>query len=148
MAGTKKPNKCTFTRRPAQLKIERIKKLLAERPMAAEEIANSLCVVHETALAYIRALKTEREIHIAKWESKAMCGKRSFMRAYYALGDKKDAKRPASDHKVYNKRHLAKVRSDPSTYVAYLSRKRQWYVNKTFKPRPDVAAEWLFRRAG
>lgn len=143
--GTQRPNQSTFSRRPAQLKVERIKSLLTQRPMAAEEIAHALCVVHETALCYIRELKARREIHIAKWDSKEMLGKRSFVRAYYALGDKKDAKRPASNAKVYSKRHLTKVKADPTAYVAHLTRKRQWYANKNFKPRADVAAQWLFR---
>lgn len=145
--GARKRGKSTFTRRPAQIKMDRLKAALAERPLSVWEAAEVLCASHECARNYINALKQAGEIHIKRWQSDAAPGKRTFLRAYYALGNKKDAPRPEGNHAIYSRRYVERLQKDPDAYEERLKRKRQWHERNSFKPRPDVAAEWLFRKA-
>lgn len=138
-------NNMTFGRKPAQLKLQRLREVLAHGPLSAFQIAEALHLSHEGASNYIHELKRRDEIHIARWSSEAREGKRRCLRAIYALGKGKDARKPHSDSTTYQKRWLENLKEDPEAYERHLQRKRQWYVKKTFKPRPDVAAQWVFR---
>lgn len=139
--------KSTFTRTAAVLKMQKLKAALANGPLTVYEVADVLCLSHEGARNYINALKRKGEIYIRHWKSAAAPGKRTFLRAYYALGSKPDAPRPEGSHAVYSRRYVERLQKDPDAYEERLKRKRQWHERNSFKPRPDVAAEWLFRKA-
>lgn len=144
--------KMTFARKPAQLKLARLREALAGEPMSLFQLAQVLCLTHEGCRPYVNHLHQPyghpgREVYIESWKSVAEPGKRTFLRAFYALGNKRDAKRPASNHATYNKRYIARLKQDQDAYGRHVQRKTNWQRRQNFKPRADVAAQWLFREA-
>lgn len=136
----------TFERTASRIKVARLLDELTKRTMSAPEVAHYLSLSLNQARRYLSALRKGRQIHIARWLRSQTGGAPS---AVYAAGEGKDAPRPVPISSVEaTRRWWKKVkRDDPAKYEVHLAKARQRYRNRTFKPRPDVAAAWLFKEA-
>lgn len=138
----------TLERTPAQIKVKRLLEKLEEQPMTPPEIAQFLCLSQPTTKTYIKLLHERGQIYIRHWTRNNVGDLAVRARPVWATGNKKDAaKPPRLTRKQLNRRRYDKIKCDPAAYTAMLAKAGQRYRSKTFKPRPDVAAAWVFREA-
>lgn len=136
----------TLERRPAQIKVKRLLDKLAQEPMTAPEIAQFLCLSLVTArTAYLPLLHARGQIHIKRWSRDAVAGLGPRLRPVFTAGPGEDAPRPPKSKSATHKRWYKKLKKDPVKYSRLLAKKMQYYHNKRFEPRPDVAAAWVFK---
>jgi len=137
----------TLERSPSEAKIAKLLAALAGKPQTKPEIAQLLHVSVATAERYINVLHERGDIHIARWTREPVAGMTGRPRQVYAAGPGNDAKRlPALTKQQINGRHYRNMKQEPARYVAYLAQAKHRSANKRFKPHPDVAAAWVFRK--
>lgn len=120
------------------LALDRILALLSKKDYTADALATA---VHKGEWMvknyYLKALEQEGRVHLAKW-AVIKVGTANRRRAVYRIGPGERAKRP-SPQEVRREKY-AEYRKDPDFLPNRAAKERV----RTFKPKPDPAAAWLF----
>jgi len=74
---------------------DRILLLLAEEPMTKAEVCRRLDLAHDQVANVLTRLRRTKRIYIADYTRHAVWG-RTYLRAVYAAGNKKDVQKPAA----------------------------------------------------
>ena len=88
--------------------------------------------------AYLKKMEGDGQIHLAKWVP-AKSGDRTVQRATYRIGPGKRAERPTRQE-VKRAKYAEKRKDDPMFLPRHAAKERV----RIFKPKPDIAAAWLF----
>lgn len=117
----RRPWKPTLQSEVSQLKLERLRSMLAKEPMTRKEIMSGLSCAKDAAHRYLQHLRTQQEVYIHHWE-RNLEGGQPF--AYFFLGDGKDSPKPrALSESEQSRRQRRKMkRDDPAKYCRYLER--------------------------
>ena len=110
-----------------KLKIAQLKVLLSEKPMTSYELASKLKVSYSCVADYIAALRKNKELYIFEWKQTKGQSQRA-----WALGNCEDAPFVGK-----GKRKERKVQQHKPVQVV---------KPRKFKPRPDIAAAWMFNK--
>ena len=109
----------TFERKPAQVKLARILKMLSKEALTEPEIAERLFLSQTGLWPYMKHLRETQQVYVAGWTRDAVAGQRTFPRAKYRTrtGGEKDRPKPKplSDAQIA-KRYRDRVKADPEKY--------------------------------
>ena len=132
----------TFTKPAALTKLQRIRDMLATRPMNVHEIAQALPISKRWALAYVAHLHENQQIHVLRWDKEIEARAKRHATEVWMLGPGIDAPRPAPDgHTTRAKRAWESLKADPERHMVTLAKRR--VRRRLRKLRPDPAAAWL-----
>lgn len=135
--------KLTFTKPAALAKLQRIRDMLAERPMNVHEIAQALPISKRWALEYVAHLHDAQQIHVLRWDKHIEARAKRHATEVWTFGPGVDApKPPADDRKVRMRRAWDSLKSDPERHMVTLAKRRT--RRRMRHLRPDPAAAWMF----
>lgn len=135
----------TFTRRPALLRIERIKKAMAASDMTVPQLAAAIHTSKQNAWLYMRHLKSLQEVHICGWDD-SLPGPHS---PVYRLGTGEDVPDfPARSWAEHSRNRRARINADPEAKDLDLAKKRAWYYRRKAEARGDLRAAPIFKNQG
>lgn len=143
----------TMQSKLSQLRLDRLRALLAIRPMTRAEIAGRLHASIQSVYRYLRHLREQKEVYVGHWERNPDGGQPI---AYFTLGSKKDAPKPRPFTEAEQaKRCYSKMkRQEPAKYTAYLERARhqskiRYRLNRGLPLVPtDPMLVWIPQRTG
>lgn len=118
-------------------------------PMTRHEIQLAMHMGKRTVNTYIAKLMEEgnKRVYIKDWKREQE-GQKTHLRPVYAAGKKRDKKKPAPlTNAEINRRQYARIKANPEKYAIHLMKERHRMSMRNFKPRPDIAAAWLFGKA-
>ncbi len=132
----------TFTMPASLAKLQRIRDMLAVRPMNVHEIAQALPISKRWAIVYVAHLHDADEIHVLRWDKHIEAREKRHATEVWTLGPGEDAPRPAADgHEVRARRAWKSLKEDPERHMVTLAKRRTRRRLKNL--RPDPAAAWL-----
>lgn len=101
----------------------------------------------DTVRRYLKSMNEAGMIYVFDYEY----GKRARRTAVkmWAIGNRKNKTPPKAETSTERMRRRTKemLENAPMDYEALKARKRHQFHMKKFKPRPDIAAAWLFGKA-
>lgn len=120
------------------LVIDRVLKLLSKKDYTVAALAAEIHKGERMVKNYyLNTLEQEGRVHLAEWVV-IKVGTANRRRAVYRIGPGERAKRP-SPQEVRREKY-AECRKDPDFLPTRAAKERV----RTFKPKPDPAAAWLF----
>jgi hypothetical protein len=132
----------TFTKPASLAKLQRIRDMLAARPMNVHEIADALPISKRWAIDYVLHLHDCQEIHVLRWDKEIEARAKRHAVEVWTLGPGVDAPRPEPDgHRTRAKRAWESLKADPERHMVTLAKRRARRRLKNL--RPDPAAAWL-----
>ena len=135
--------KLTFTKPAALAKLQRMREMLAQRPMNVHQIAQSLPISKRWALEYLMHLQNCEEIHVLRWHKHVENREKRHAIEVWTLGPGKDAPKPAPDGKnVRYQRAWDSLKSDPERHMVTLAKRRTRRRLRNLSP--DPAAAWMY----
>lgn len=128
----------TFTRKPALLRIERIKAKMDRAnggmDMTFVQVGNAVHMTKQAAWVYMKHLHALQEVHICGWDDSSPGPHRPI----YRLGPGVDAPdRPALSWAEHSKNRRARINADPEAKDLDLAKKRAWYHRRKAEKTPN-----------
>lgn len=137
-----------FTSKASLVRIEKILEILSS-PMTVPEVRALVFLSKPTMNHYIYHLHEKKMVHISGWKRESVAGEQPYLRPIYRAGEGKDRPKPkAFTHTQNSKRRYHRLKRDnPEALDKILAKGRLYKRMMNFKPRPDIAAAWLFGNA-
>lgn len=126
-----------FTRRPALLRIQRIKEVLEEHgPLTPIEIAEQVFCVPATLKLYLEHMAAQEMVHISGWTREPIAGLRAIPRPLYKLGPgvNKKKPRPFTSNEVA-RRFYRRGKDDPDNHPNAYRCVQRWRIARAQRDR-------------
>lgn len=129
-----------FSTKSTTRKINRIFEILNTGDYTAQEMAPLVPISKRWCVDYLKHLAECGNVHISGWRMEVE-GIKRYPRAIYRLGPGQPAQKPTPlTSKQKSIRRRAKKKHDDEFFFSERSKNRL----RKFKPKPDIAASWLY----